>query len=206
MTTYVLIPGACHGAWCFDDLAAALRNGGSPRTELHAHRSGRTRAPGARRRQPRNTHHRCTGRPGGRARRRGSGAGRTQLWRHGDLRGCRPRSRKGGRAGVSRRTRPPRRRIVLASRQRRGTAVVSRCRRHRLRRPADAVLRLARDGPSPRVVPPADQADGRPEQVPASRFRLCAEVAGRFAAAAVVRTGQGRSRTGTSTNSTVPTT
>ncbi|MET0701082.1 MAG: alpha/beta hydrolase [Mycobacterium sp.] len=25
MTTYVLIPGACHGAWCFDDLAAALR-------------------------------------------------------------------------------------------------------------------------------------------------------------------------------------
>jgi pimeloyl-ACP methyl ester carboxylesterase len=24
MTTYVLIPGACHGAWCFDDLAAAL--------------------------------------------------------------------------------------------------------------------------------------------------------------------------------------
>ncbi len=25
MTTYVLIPGACHGGWCFDDLAAALR-------------------------------------------------------------------------------------------------------------------------------------------------------------------------------------
>jgi pimeloyl-ACP methyl ester carboxylesterase len=25
MTTYVLVPGACHGAWCFDDLAAALR-------------------------------------------------------------------------------------------------------------------------------------------------------------------------------------
>jgi pimeloyl-ACP methyl ester carboxylesterase len=25
VTTYVLIPGACHGAWCFDDLAAALR-------------------------------------------------------------------------------------------------------------------------------------------------------------------------------------
>jgi pimeloyl-ACP methyl ester carboxylesterase len=25
MTTFVLIPGACHGAWCFDDLAAALR-------------------------------------------------------------------------------------------------------------------------------------------------------------------------------------
>ena len=25
MTTYVLIPGSCHGAWCFDDLAAALR-------------------------------------------------------------------------------------------------------------------------------------------------------------------------------------
>jgi hypothetical protein len=24
MTTYVLIPGACHGAWCFDDLADAL--------------------------------------------------------------------------------------------------------------------------------------------------------------------------------------
>jgi pimeloyl-ACP methyl ester carboxylesterase len=28
MTTYVLVPGACHGAWCFDDLAAALRSGG----------------------------------------------------------------------------------------------------------------------------------------------------------------------------------
>jgi pimeloyl-ACP methyl ester carboxylesterase len=28
MTTYVLIPGACHGAWCFDDLAAALRKAG----------------------------------------------------------------------------------------------------------------------------------------------------------------------------------
>ena len=25
MSTYVLIPGACHGAWCFDELAAALR-------------------------------------------------------------------------------------------------------------------------------------------------------------------------------------
>ena len=28
MTTYVLVPGACHGAWCFDDLAAALRSRG----------------------------------------------------------------------------------------------------------------------------------------------------------------------------------
>jgi pimeloyl-ACP methyl ester carboxylesterase len=28
MTTYVLIPGACHGAWCFDDLTAALRSHG----------------------------------------------------------------------------------------------------------------------------------------------------------------------------------
>ena len=28
MTTYVLIPGACHGAWCFDDLTAALRTEG----------------------------------------------------------------------------------------------------------------------------------------------------------------------------------
>ena len=28
MTTYVLIPGACHGAWCFDELAAALRSHG----------------------------------------------------------------------------------------------------------------------------------------------------------------------------------
>jgi pimeloyl-ACP methyl ester carboxylesterase len=25
MTTYVLVPGACHGAWCFDDLAESLR-------------------------------------------------------------------------------------------------------------------------------------------------------------------------------------
>jgi pimeloyl-ACP methyl ester carboxylesterase len=29
MTTYVLIPGMCHGAWCFDDLAAALRAQGN---------------------------------------------------------------------------------------------------------------------------------------------------------------------------------
>ena len=28
MTTFVLIPGMCHGAWCFDDLAAALRADG----------------------------------------------------------------------------------------------------------------------------------------------------------------------------------
>jgi pimeloyl-ACP methyl ester carboxylesterase len=28
MTTYVLIPGACHGSWCYDDLAAALRADG----------------------------------------------------------------------------------------------------------------------------------------------------------------------------------
>jgi len=28
MTTYVLVPGACHGAWCFDDLADALRSHG----------------------------------------------------------------------------------------------------------------------------------------------------------------------------------
>ncbi|CDO06378.1 alpha/beta hydrolase [Mycolicibacterium cosmeticum] len=28
MTTFVLIPGACHGGWCFDDLAAALRDRG----------------------------------------------------------------------------------------------------------------------------------------------------------------------------------
>lgn len=28
MTTYVLVPGMCHGAWCFDDLAAALQTAG----------------------------------------------------------------------------------------------------------------------------------------------------------------------------------
>ncbi|PRC43322.1 alpha/beta hydrolase [Mycobacterium sp. ITM-2017-0098] len=28
MTTYVLIPGMCHGAWCFDDLAVSLRSAG----------------------------------------------------------------------------------------------------------------------------------------------------------------------------------
>lgn len=28
MSTFVLIPGMCHGAWCFDDLAAALRAAG----------------------------------------------------------------------------------------------------------------------------------------------------------------------------------
>lgn len=26
MTTFALIPGACHGSWCFDELAAALRS------------------------------------------------------------------------------------------------------------------------------------------------------------------------------------
>src|SRR5690349_12035480 len=25
---YVLVPGMCHGAWCFDDLAASLRSAG----------------------------------------------------------------------------------------------------------------------------------------------------------------------------------
>jgi pimeloyl-ACP methyl ester carboxylesterase len=28
MTTYVLVPGACHGAWCFDDLGGPLRSRG----------------------------------------------------------------------------------------------------------------------------------------------------------------------------------
>ncbi|MBB2993467.1 pimeloyl-ACP methyl ester carboxylesterase [Mycolicibacterium iranicum] len=28
MTTYVLVPGMCHGAWCFDDLASSLRSAG----------------------------------------------------------------------------------------------------------------------------------------------------------------------------------
>ncbi|WP_137145264.1 alpha/beta fold hydrolase [Mycolicibacterium sp. CR10] len=28
MTTYVLVPGMCHGAWCFEDLAASLRSVG----------------------------------------------------------------------------------------------------------------------------------------------------------------------------------
>ncbi|NUO57662.1 MAG: alpha/beta fold hydrolase [Hamadaea sp.] len=28
MTTYVLIPGMCHGGWCYDDLAAGLREHG----------------------------------------------------------------------------------------------------------------------------------------------------------------------------------
>jgi pimeloyl-ACP methyl ester carboxylesterase len=28
MTTYVLIPGMCHGSWCFDDLSASLRAAG----------------------------------------------------------------------------------------------------------------------------------------------------------------------------------
>ncbi len=28
MTTYVLIPGMCHGAWCFDELIASLRSAG----------------------------------------------------------------------------------------------------------------------------------------------------------------------------------
>jgi pimeloyl-ACP methyl ester carboxylesterase len=38
----------------------------------------------------------------------------------------------------------------------------------------DAVLRSARDGASAGVVSAADQTDRRPEQVPASRLRLCA--------------------------------
>lgn len=29
MSTYVLVPGACHGGWCFDDLTAALRVDGN---------------------------------------------------------------------------------------------------------------------------------------------------------------------------------
>jgi pimeloyl-ACP methyl ester carboxylesterase len=33
MSTYVLIPGACHGAWCFDDLVERLRAAGH---EVHA--------------------------------------------------------------------------------------------------------------------------------------------------------------------------
>lgn len=28
MTTFILVPGACHGAWCFDDLVDALRGHG----------------------------------------------------------------------------------------------------------------------------------------------------------------------------------
>ena len=28
MTTFVLVPGMCHGAWCFDDLIASLRSAG----------------------------------------------------------------------------------------------------------------------------------------------------------------------------------
>jgi pimeloyl-ACP methyl ester carboxylesterase len=28
VTTYVLVPGGCHGGWCFDDLAAGLRSRG----------------------------------------------------------------------------------------------------------------------------------------------------------------------------------
>jgi pimeloyl-ACP methyl ester carboxylesterase len=28
MTTFVLVPGMCHGAWCFDDLSASLRTAG----------------------------------------------------------------------------------------------------------------------------------------------------------------------------------
>ena len=28
MTTFILVPGMCHGAWCFDDLSAALRSAG----------------------------------------------------------------------------------------------------------------------------------------------------------------------------------
>ena len=46
---------------------------------------------------------------------------------------------------------------LLASGQRRGAAVVPRCRRHRLWRAADAVLRPAGERPSTRVVPAADQ-------------------------------------------------
>ena len=28
MTTFILVPGMCHGAWCFDDLSASLRSAG----------------------------------------------------------------------------------------------------------------------------------------------------------------------------------
>ena len=62
MTTYVLIPGACHGAWCFDDLAAALARRRPPGAgytltgvaeRAHLAHGGR---------QPRNAHHRRAGR------------------------------------------------------------------------------------------------------------------------------------------------
>jgi hypothetical protein len=37
MSTYVLVPGACHGAWCFDDLVERLRAAGH---DVHALTSG----------------------------------------------------------------------------------------------------------------------------------------------------------------------
>ena len=45
MTTYVLIPGACHGAWCFDDLADRAAVAAATGCWLHADRCRRARAP-----------------------------------------------------------------------------------------------------------------------------------------------------------------
>ena len=36
MSTYVLVPGMCHGGWCFDDLAVGLRAAGHTVHELDA--------------------------------------------------------------------------------------------------------------------------------------------------------------------------
>ena len=41
MTTYVLIPGACHGGWCFDDLADGTAVARAPGAGAHAERASR---------------------------------------------------------------------------------------------------------------------------------------------------------------------
>ena len=51
MTTYVLIPGACHGAWCFDDLADGAAVARPPGTGAHPDGHRGTRPPAAQRRE-----------------------------------------------------------------------------------------------------------------------------------------------------------
>ena len=117
MTTYVLVPGACHGAWCFDDLADELRSRGHRVLAITltgiAERAHLLHA-GV------NLETHITDVLAALAAEHGvkdAGAGRAQLRRHGDHRGRRSYSRQGRRAGVSRRAGAPRRRIVLASGQ-----------------------------------------------------------------------------------------
>ena len=58
MTTYVLVPGACHGAWCFRRSGRGAPSARTPSARRHADRHRRAGALAARRSQPRDAHRR----------------------------------------------------------------------------------------------------------------------------------------------------